>query len=166
MWPPDPQALRRKEEWLKEVQRTVPSETKPMIVKVQYELHNPEVERMRKFFNGPALEYYIIQNSDMTHGTPDPETKKKWREQILDDLLGYDLQLINRTVRQRKSTSDFTSTQRWHDFLELFRETHFEQAGYEFPDSEQFWEIAKKHGYEQAKKIAIEQLQKRMLAKL
>lgn len=162
--PPDPQALRRKDEWIKHLQSTIYGKSH-RIVRVTYEVFNPEVEQMRKFFNGPVVEYFAIQSADILSGEVSRFTRDKYRETILSDLLGYDVELVGRRERRRKSSGDFENTQQWHDFLESLRETKFDPEGYEFPDSEKFWEIAEKHGYDQAKRIAIEELQKRLIAK-
>jgi hypothetical protein len=121
---------------------------------------------MMRFFNGPVVEYYAIQNQDITKGEISPELKKRTRETILSDALGYDIQLLNRKERRRKSTSDFRSTQEWNDFLQTVEETIFDSAGYEFPKSKDFWELSDKHGYEEAKRIAREQLQTRIIGRL
>lgn len=157
--PPAVREMERKDRWIKEVQKTVEADWKPQYIKVTYEVHNPEIERQRRFFNGTCVKYYAIQNENMLIGTPDTETLKKYRETILDEMLGYDLALVNRTVRRRKSTSDFKSVQAWNKFLNTLEETIFDSAGYEFPDSKEFWELVKEHGYEQAERISIEKLQ-------
>lgn len=164
-WPPTPVALARKQAWLDEIGRSIRKASELRIVRVTYELFNPEVEQQRKFFNGPVVEYYAIQSGDIK-GPVTREVIDRYRETMLSDLLGYELELVNRKERRRKSTADFVSTQQWHDFLERLREEVFEPQGYEMPDSEAFWEMAKKYGYNQAKVVAIEQLQKRIAAKL
>lgn len=136
------------------------------MVRVTYELFNPEVIQQNRFFNGPVVDYFAIQSAEIRSGEVSRLTHNQYRETLLSDALGYEIELVGRKERRRKSTTDFKSVQRWHDFLETLRETVFEPNGYEFPDSEHFWELAKKHTYEQAKVIAIEQLQKRMVAKL
>ena len=151
--------LERKDRWVKEVQKEVEADWKPLYIKTTYELHNPEIERQRRFFNGTCVKYYAIQNMDMHAGVPDNETIKKYREQLLDEMLGYDLVLVNRTVRRRKSTSDFKSVQAWNKFLNTLEETIFDNAGFEFPDSKEFWDLVKEHGYDQAERISIERLQ-------
>ena len=90
---------------------------------------------------------------------PKSEVLKQYREEILDELLGYDKMLVTRTVRQRKSTTDFKTVQAWNKFIKLLEETLFEQAGYEFPESEEFWKLVKVHGYTEARKISLQQLQ-------
>jgi len=164
--PPTPASLQRKEEWLKEIQRTIESDWRSRIVQVTYRLINPEVEQQRKFFNGPVIDYYTIQSAEILEGEVPRGMHDRYRETILSDVLGYQVELVGRTERRRKSTSDYTDTQQWHDFLETLRETMFEPNGYEFPDSEAFWEMEKKHGYDQAKKISIEGLQRRYAAKM
>ncbi len=165
IFPPPPANIARKDEWIKYQQRTIAKAGETRIIRVTYEVFNPEIEQQQKFFNGPVVDYYAIQNSEiMTADVPDI-LRKQTRETILSDVLGYDVQLLTRTERRRKSTTDFRSTQQWHDFLETLRETVFEPSGYRFPDSEEFWILAKKHGYEQSKTIAIESLQKWMIAK-
>lgn len=161
--PPAAEIVERKDEWLHDIQKTVEAEWKPAMVKVTYELVNYEIERIRKFFNGPVVDYYAYQNEHQTEGEITPAMKKRYREDILDQALGYDVELIKKTVRRRKSTSDFATTQKWTDMLQFIQENLFDQAAYEFPDSEHFWELAKQYGYERAKSIAIGQLQERML---
>lgn len=166
IFPPPHASLERKDAWLKGIQQSIPKAGEHRVVKVTYELFNPEVEQQRKFFNGPVVDYYAIQSAQILSGDVPRLTHDQYRETLLSDALGYQIELVGRSERRRKSTSDFTSTQRWHDFLETLKETIFEPNGYEMPDSEAFWEHAKKHGYDQAKVIAIEQLQRRMAAKL
>ncbi len=152
----------RKDEWIKEIQKTIQADWKPLIIKVTYEMYDPEVDKQRAFFNGPVIEYYAIQNDDLTEGEVTPERKKRYREQLLFDSLGYDIELVDRTEHGRKSTSDFKGVQQWHNFLETLRETHFESAGYTFPDSEEFIEDEKKWGHERAMGMAREKLRKKM----
>ncbi len=157
--PPAVRELERKDRWLKDVQKTVEADYKPLLVKVTYEVFDPEVERQRRFFNGTVVKYYAIQNEDMLTGVPANDLLKKYREQILDELLGYDLHLVNRVVRRRKSTSDLKTVTGWNKLINLCQETLFDSAGYEFPDSKEFWELVKQHGYDQAERISIERLQ-------
>lgn len=176
---PPPASLLRKDAWLKEIQRTISPQKRARrdeklntadapfrYVKVVYELFNPEVEQQRKFFNGPVVDYWTIQKKDLMSGEVPRIMHDRAREELLSDVLGYDVPMLTRTERRRKSSSDFTSTQKWHDFFETLRETEFDPNGYEFPDSEHFWDLAKKHGYETAHGIAIEQLRKRIQAKM
>lgn len=156
----------RKDEWLKVISRSIRKKDESRIVKVTYELFNPEIQRMQKFFNGPVVDYYAIQSQDIMTGEVARITHDMVRETLLSDVLGYEVQLVDRKERRRKSTSDFISTQKWYDFLEMLRETIFEPNGYEMPDSEAFWDLSKKHGYEQAKTISLEQLQSRIRSKL
>ncbi len=166
-FPPTATAMARKEAWLKEIQRTIGGKAgETRTIKVTYELFNPEVERVRKFFEGAVVDYWIIQNNDMVSGEIPRIMHDQARETLLSNTLGYDVQLLDRKERRRKSTADFISTQHWHDFLETLRETEFEPNGFEFPDSKVFWEIAEKHGLDQAKRIATEQLRDRMKAKM
>jgi len=137
------------------------------MLKIEYRITNKEVDRIRKFFNGPVVEYWIIQQMDMLDGRPDTETKKRARETLLYIALGYEVKLMGRKkVRARKSTADFTDTQEWNDFLQTLQETEFDPNGYEFPDSEEFWKLAEKYGYTKAHEISIEQLQKRLKKRL
>lgn len=163
--PPATVEIERKDNWIKEIQRTIEADWKPLIVKVTYEMFDPAIEKQRRFFEGAVVDYYAIQNSDILKGTPDTETHKKYREEILDEMLGYDFQTVNKIIRKRKSTTDFKTVQKWNTFLQTLEETLFAHAGYEFPDSENFWEVTKKYGYDQAKRIVIEQLQGRLAKK-
>jgi hypothetical protein len=164
--PPPKLDLERKEEWLKEIQRTIPSEWEFVLVKVKYELFDPAIQDQQRFFEGACVAYYAIQNLDMTVGRPDAVTLKMYRETILDEMLGYDLQLVNRTARRRTSTTDWKSVSKWNTFLKTLEETLFDSHGYEFPDSEHFWKMVKEHGHDQAKEIVIDQLQNRIKLKL
>lgn len=159
--PPASIEIERKDQWIKAIQKTVEADFKPLIIKVVYELFNPEIENQRKFFEGAVIPYYAIQNSDLQEGLPDTETLRKYREEVLDETLGYDYRAVSKVIRKRKSTADFKSVQAWSNFLNIVEETIFESAGYEFPDSEHFWDLTKKHGYDEAKAIAIQQLQSR-----
>jgi len=164
--PPGPGEMERKDHWIKEVQSTVEADWKPKTIRVVYEVYNPEVDRMRKFLNGPVVEYWIIQSQDILTGKIGVEIKKMGRETLFDKALGYDVEIVGGTARRRRSTSEFSEVQQMHDFLEMLRETEFEPNGYEFPDSEYFHEISKAYGYDKAKEIIEEGLQKRLRAKL
>lgn len=164
--PPSKGELDKKEYWLAEVQATVPSEWQSKTVRVTYELYDIDVDKMRKFLNGPVIEYWIIQSQEIHSGEISPSIKKKGRETLFDRALGYDVQMIDGKARRRRSTADFTQVQEMHDFLEMLRETEFEPNGYEFPDSEQFWKMAEAYGYDRAKGEAIKALQGRMTARL
>ena len=163
--PPPTVALERKEAWLNTIQALLKTKETKMI-RVTYELFNPEIQQMQRFFNGAVIEYYAIQNEDMLIGRPTRLMIDMYRETILDDVLGYDVKLIDRITRRRKSTADFWSTQEWNDFLATLYETHFEPQGYEFPNSEEYWRIAEKAGEEQTRTIVIKQLQDRLRRKL
>jgi len=163
---PGPGEMERKESWLRILQSQVKSDWEPKTVRVTYEEYNPETDRQRKFFNGPVVEYWIIQMSDRLSGEVTSHEKKIGRETLLDKALGYEVELMDRKVRRRRSTTDFEDVQQWHDFLEELKETEFDPNGYEFPDSEYFWKMADAYGYEKAKDEAIKGLQKRLSAKL
>lgn len=167
MWPPSTSEIRRKNEWVEQLKNEIagPGETRQ--IKLTYELFNPEVQKMQKYFNGPVVEYYIIQSKEMTEGRPGTTERKQYRELILYEMLGYQVDLPGgKKVEERKSTSTFTSVERWYTFLEELKETMFEPNGYEMPDSEQFWELEKEHGYDKTRDVAIEQLQRRLHKKL
>ena len=164
--PPSQKEIERKDQWIAVVQKMVEAPYKPLIIKVTYELFNPEIENQRKFFEGAVTPYYAIQNSDLREGLPDTNTLRQYREEILDEMLGYDFRTVNKVIRKRKSTADFKSVQAWNNFLNLVEETIFEAAGYTFPDSEHFWDLVKAHGYDEAKRIAIEQLQSQLKKKI
>lgn len=162
---PDAQALRRKEAWVKETQRTISNVGEIRIIRVTYELFNPEVLQQQRFFNDSIIDYFAIQNGNILMGKVPKIIHDRYRETILSESLGYEVELVNGIERRRTSTKDFTNTQQWNDFFELLRETIFEPQGYEMPNSDEFWKIAEKYGYEKAKKISIDQLQKRIAAK-
>jgi len=163
---PGPGDMNRKDYWIKELQSTVQSDWQPKTVRVTYEVYDIEVDKMRKFLNGPVIEYWIIQSQEIHTGDIDSRTKKLGRETLFDKALGYDVQLVNGSARRRRSTADFTQVQEMHDFLEMLRETEFEPNGYEFPDSEYFWKMSDAYGYDGAKGEALKQLQSRMRARL
>lgn len=164
--PPGPGEIERKDYWIKQVQSTVEADWKPKTVKVTYELYDPEVDQMRKFLNGPVVDWWIIQSQDILNGDVSPELHKIGRETLFDKTLGYDVEIIGGTTRKRGSTGDFTDVQKMHDFLEMLRETEFEPNGYEFPKSEDFWKLADAYGYDKAKKVSIELLQRRIRGKM
>lgn len=164
--PPSIRDIEIKERWIRDVQATVEADWKPKAIKVTYEVYDPEVENLRRFFNGTMVKYYAIQDQDMFEGEPSSALLKMYREDLLDELLGYDVRLVNRTVRRRKSTSDYKTIQKWLKFINMAQETVFDSAGYEFPDSKEFWELVKQHGYEQAERISIKRLQKTIKSKL
>ncbi len=161
--PPAHENIESKDDWIKAVQQTVESPGKPAMIKVTYEVVDYEIERLKKFFEGPIVAYYAYQNENLTAGKVSPTTLAMYRETLLDEALGYDIQLKNRMVRRRKSTSDLRTTQRWNDLLAKIKEDLFDPSGYHFPVSEDFWELAKIHGYGKAKEVAIAQLQEGML---
>lgn len=165
--PPSSAEIERKDYWIKEVQSTVESDWKPKTIRVTYEVYDPEVDKMRKFLNGPVLEYWIIQSQEILVGDIEPRIRKLGRETLFDKVLGYDVETLSGKSRARKSTKDFTDTQQMHNFLEVLRETEFEPNGYEFPNSNDFWEMANVlRSYEKAKEESIKQLQSRLRAKL
>lgn len=136
-------------------------------VKVTYEMHNPDIDRQMRYFNGPVVEYFTIQSTDAVDHRPQSAQLKQYREMLLLDMLGYDIELPDgRKLRQRKSTATFQSVQKWHTFLEELRETYFEPNGYEMPDSEAFWALEAKHGMQTATDISIHTLQRKLKLKL
>lgn len=159
---PDARELERKKRWTLAVQRTVEDDNKPKIIKVTYSVHNPQIEKQRRFFEGPVVKYYCIQNEDMTDTLPSTTLLTVYRIDILDQVLGYDVHLHNRVIRERNSTTKFKEVQDWNRLLKTIEETIFDAAGYDFPDSENFWELVKKHGYEEAERISIEKLQNKL----
>lgn len=163
---PSPEAMARKDAWVKDIQRTIPADKDFKTIEVQYRLFDPHVEQQRKFFNGPCIDYWVIQSQQILSGSISRLMHNQARETLLSSVLGYNVRLINRVERRRKSTADFTETQEWNDFLETLRETEFEPQGYEIPDSEVFWELQKKYGYERACGMSIEQLRERLIKRL
>jgi len=163
--PPPIRDVERKNRWIKEIQKTVEADYKPIYIKVVYEIEDPEVVRQRRFFH-IAVKYYAIQNSDMFENLPSAKILKDYREQILDDLLGYSLPMVTRTTRRRRSTREFNTVQKWDEFLKTLEETSFASAGYEFPNSKVFWDLVKAHGYEEAEIISIKRLQENIKKKL
>ncbi len=143
--------LARKDEWLRQLQGSIPSDWEYELIKVTYEMFNPHIADLQRFFNGTVVMYYCIQNEDMITGEPTPQMLQQYREEMLDELLGYDYKTVNKVIRKRKSTTELKSVQAWNNLVKLAQETLFENAGYEFPDSEQFWEMVKKIGYDNAK---------------
>lgn len=160
--PPPARDVSRKDAWIAGLQKTVEADWKPLHIKVTYELFDPEVLQQMRFFNGVCVLYYAMQDLDMTEGEPDSRTIERYREDILDEMLGYDYQAVRKVLRKRKSTADFKSVQAWVNFLNTLEETIFESAGYEFPDSKEFLELEKEHGHEQARGIMIKKLQDRI----
>ena len=166
IFPPNPEAMARKDAWVKDIQRTIPDDKDFKTIEVQYRLFDPHVEQQRKFFNGPCVDYWIIQSQQLLSGEVPRLMHDQARETLLSNVLGYDVHLLNRVERRRKSTSDFTDTQEWNDFIETLRENEFEPQGYEMPDSERFWDLQKKYGYDRARGMAIEQLRDRLIKRL
>ncbi len=159
---PTPEANARKEEWLRIIQRTIVTKEKPVILKSVTTIHNPQIENMVKFFNGAVVDYYLIQSKDLLSGELPLIMRKQAREELLDSAMGYELKMLTKTSRRRKSTADFTNTQQWNDLLKKLEETEFEPNGYEFPNSEEFWKLVSKHGYTEAKEASIQQLRDKM----
>lgn len=163
--PPNAAAIARKDQWLKEISEKVHADKRPTLIELTYRMVNPDTERQNKFFNGPVVEYFAIQNDNQLTGEVASDRLKRYRESILDEVLGYDIELIDRKTRRRKSTADFSNTQAWNDFLEEVRETLFDPSGFEFPDSGAFWELTKEVGYDEARKSNIAKLQDRLKKK-
>jgi len=164
--PPDQGNIDKKDKWLKEVQNSVEAEWKPKVIKVTYELFNPETESQRKFFEGAVVDYWLIQSQEDINIEITPGLHKKARNTLLDNILGFNVSLMNRIVRRRRTTTDFIDTQKWHEFLETVRETEFEPNGYEFPNSKYFNELSDKYGYDKAKGVALDELRKKLYKKL
>jgi len=164
---PYQEAIARKDKFIADIQKTVQAEYEPKIIKVTYELVNPEIEKQRRFFH-TAIKFYAIQNEDMFEEEPSYELLRKYREELLDELLGYDVVLVTKTLRKRESTKDFKNVQQWNDLIRLFEETVFEKAGYYFPDSKKFWTLIEDENmsYEQADRIIKQRLQKTIKARL
>lgn len=159
---PPKSALDRQQEWLRTIQKTMAKKDKPILIKTVCTIHNPEIENMVKFFNGAVVDYFTIQSKDLLSGDIPPLMRKMAREELLDSALGYELKMLTKSARRRKSTANFTNVQQWNDLLKRLEETEFEPNGYFFPDSKEFWELQAKHGYDEAKEISIQQLRHRM----
>lgn len=163
--PPSSIDLDRKDNWIKSIQATSKSDHEPELIKVHYELYNPEIHDQMRFFNGTVIPYYVIQNDDITEGYPDRERLDMYREELLDQLLGYDYKTVNKVIRMRKSTTDLKTVSAWNNLLQLAKETLFENAGFEFPDSSEFWKLSKEIGYENARTESIKRLQRNLAKK-
>lgn len=151
--------LTRKDEWIKALQKTIPADWDYELVKVTYEMFNPHIQDLQRFFNGTVVLYYCIQNEDMVEGEPTREMLEQYREEMLDELLGYDYKTVHKVIRKRKSTSDLKTVQAWNTLIKNAQETLFENAGYEFPDSDAFWQLVKEIGYDNAKVESMKRLQ-------
>lgn len=159
---PPPQKERdRLNKFYDQVKRSVKADYEAKYMKVTHEVINPEVENLRSFFH-TCVKYYAIQNEGLTEREPTTEEFQQYREEILDELLGYDYQTVNKVIRKRPSTSDYKDTQPWLTLLGEMEETIFAQAGYDFPDSKRFWELTKQYGYTKANDISIKQLQEKL----
>lgn len=156
--PPPAKEVDRKEKWIKTIQKSVEADYKPKQMRVTYELVNPDVEDLRKFFH-TCVRYYAIQNLDLVDRNLTTEEFRQYREEILDEMLGYDFKTVNRIIRKRESTADYKDTQPWLTLLQKMEETLFDDAGYEFPDSKAFWDTARQYGYAKAQEIALQRLQ-------
>ena len=158
--------MKRKDDWIQDIQKEVQADYKPVMVRVTYKIHNPEIEQQRKFFEGPVVEYWLIQATDHLEGRPDRKELDRARETLLTEALGYEVELIGGEKQKRRtSTTDMTDVQEWNDFLQELKETEFEPNGYEFPESEKFWKMAEAIGYEKAKDEVIKQLKRRLIQK-
>lgn len=162
--PPSIRELERKDKFIAEVKKTVKSNWEPEMIRVTYERFNPDIDKLRKFFH-TCVKYYAIQNMDLFDRLPSTEEFNKYREEILDELLGYDFQTVNKVVRKRESTSNFKDTESWNTLLKTLEETLFEHAGYEFPDSKVFWENVEKYGHGRTQDAAIKNLQNKLTKK-
>lgn len=166
IFPPPEASLARKDAWIKDIQRSIEADEKYKTIEVTYREVNQHIEQQRKFFNGPVVDYWTIQSQEILEGEVPRMMHDQARETLLSNVLGYNVQLLDRVERRRKSSADFTETQEWNDFLETLRETEFEQQGYEMPDSKAFWGMAQKYGYDQTRGMAIKELQRRLKNRL
>lgn len=163
--PPPSADIERKDKWIKDIQATVEAEYKPELIKVTYEMYNPAMHDQMRFFNGTVVPYYAIQNDDVIEGEPERERVDMYREEMLDQLLGYDYKTVNKVIRRRPSTTELKTVQVWSNLLQLCKETLFDNAGYEFPDTEAFWKLSKEIGYDNAKNESIKRLQSNLKKK-
>lgn len=163
--PPAKREVARKDAWVDELKKEALSDEKPVMVKLTYEVFNPEIQRMSRFFNGVCVLYFAIQNMEMLEGTPPNAILQQYREELLDEMLGYDYKTVNKVIRTRRSTTEFKGVQAWHTFLTTLEETIFDSHGYFFPDSGEFWELARLHGHDQAQGISVKKLQAKLRSK-
>ncbi len=162
--PPSTKELERKDKFIKQVQKSVEVEYKPKMMKVTYEVFNPELNEMRKFFH-TCVKYYAIQNMGLTDRDLSTEEYKQYREELLDELLGFDFHTVNKVIRKRTSTSTYKEAEEWHTLLKELQETVFDSSGYTFPDSKTFWRQVSVLGYSKAQGIAIKSLQNKLKKK-
>lgn len=153
--PPPAVDLARKEQWIEEQKKGIPSEWESKIVKVEYSIHDPAIADMFRFFNGTVVAYYAIQAKEITDGKPDQETLKACREEILQGVLGFEPRLAKVMGKKRTSTTEFVEVQQWSNFLNSVQEIVFDDAGYMFPDSKAFWKLTDLYGYDRAKEMSI-----------
>lgn len=165
VFPPPKRELERKDKFIETVQHSVEADYKPKQIKVTYEVFNPEIVNLRAFFH-TCIKYYGMQNSDLTDRELTTKEFKQYREEILDELLGYDFQTVTKLVRKRPSTADYKDTQPWLTLLQNLEETLFDTAGYQFPDTKQFWAWVEQWGYIKANDMALKQLQERLRKKV
>lgn len=160
--PPSSADIQRKDNWVKSIQATSKSESEPELIKVTYELYSPEIHNQMRFFNGTVVPYYVIQNDDVFEGEPERERVDMYREEMLDQLIGYDYKTVNKVIRRRPSTTELKTVQAWNNLLQLCKETLFDSSGYTFPDTEEFWKLTKEIGYDNAREESIKRLQRNL----
>lgn len=163
--PPPALDLARKEQWIEDQRKGVPSEWESKIVKVEYSIHDPEIADQMRFFNGTIVKYYAIQSKEIIIGMPDTETLRACREEILDGILGYDVRMAKMIQRKRASTTEFVEVQQWSNFINTVQEEIFDPSGYIFPDSKEFWKLVALYGYEKAEDISIGMLRESLKRK-
>lgn len=162
--PPKTAEIERKDAWIREQQRTILNGAYKLI-KTEYSLYDPEIDDMRRFFEGAITEYYVIQSRDILSGTPDSKLIKEGRDELLEAILGYDVRMAMLMKRERASTTDFKEVQQWLVFVNIIKEEFFDPNGYEFPNSDSFRQLAEQYGREEAKAISINKLQESLRRK-
>ena len=150
--------VERKDAWIRDLQRTTLKDTF-RLMKIEYSLYDPEIEDVRKFFEGTVVLYYAVQSRDLLSGAPDTGMLKQCREELLNAVLGYDVRMARMMSRERASVTEFKEVQQWLVFINIIKEEFFDPNGYEFPDSDKFSELVMKCGREEAKAISLRQLQ-------
>lgn len=157
--------IERKDEWIRSIQKKIPS-GQSRYIKQTFEEYDPEVLNSRKFFEGVVIVYYAIQNKDILEGYPDSALLRDQRESLLNEILGYNPRMAKFLGQDRASTVDFREVQQWNLFLNIIKEEYFDPNGYEFPDSDEFWELATTlRSYDEAHKVSIKRLQESLRRK-
>ncbi len=126
--------------------------------RVTVEEFDPDIDKSKKFFEGPIKENFAIAMFDKVELTRhELETA---RETLLHAAYGFEIEVVlegeKTMVPKRKSLNQLKTVAAYNKLFKLLEETLFEDYGAEFPSSDDFWELCGKYGMTQAKRITAD----------